>query len=98
MTSGPPKRSIAAAFIVSGMPGFMADLLEQGRPQVAGDLADPSDHVVDQRERLRVRSARARRRQAELDDGQHLPELVVELMGDEPPLFFLGRVEAFVEE
>ena len=84
--------------------GTEPDLVEQRRPQVDGDLPDPRDQLIDERQRLRRRLVRRGDRrsavelQPQLERGQRLAELVVQLVREEAALLFLGRLQAAVKQ
>ena len=91
--------SAGLRFQVCAQRGDQADLVEQRRPQIDRHLAHAGDQIVDQRDRVRDavgrRPAGARAQlQPQLERGQRLPQLVVQLVGEEPTLVLLRRLEA----
>ena len=90
-------------FQVGAQRGDQADLVEQRRPQVDRHLAHAGDQVVDQRDRVadavgrRGPPARAPELQPQLERGQRLPQLVVQLVREEPALVLLRRLQPPVE-
>ena len=99
--SVPSSSSIATpdspdcAFQIRAQRRDQADLVEQRRPQVDGHLAHAGDQVVDQRDRIAdavigaAAGARAQL-QPQLQRGQRLPQLIVQLVREEPALVLLA--------
>lgn len=89
---------------VDAQRGDQAHLVEQRGAQIDGDPANSREQLVDQGDRLhagvvdrlQLRPLLAEL-QAQLERGQRLTELVVQLARKEPALLFLGRLELSVQ-
>src|SRR5688572_14269294 len=93
-TPSPGANEIARS--VCFRPRHDAEVVEHGGPKVERELPHALQELVDELARLdeiRLLIVPTRRVERELDAGEHLPDLVVELTGDAPSLPLL-RAEA----